>query len=104
MAPRQARDELAAVHSITSSAQASSLGMPGHLSLYRHAARLDSPVPLGDLGGDEFGKVFRASALGRCNILTKRFEPFTNERQIKGGAQRLIEVLHDSGRSVLRQK
>ena len=70
MAPRQARDELAAVHSITSSAQASSLGMPGHLSLYRHAARLDSPVPLGDLGGDEFGKVFRASALGRCNILT----------------------------------
>ena len=55
-------------------------------SVYRHAARLDRPGPFVDLGGDEFGKVFRASALHRCNILTNRFEAFTDERQIKGGA------------------
>ena len=55
-------------------------------SVYRHAARLDRPGPFVDLGGDEFGKVFRASALRRCNILTNRFEAFTDERQIEGGA------------------
>jgi len=55
-------------------------------SVYRHAARLDRPGPFVDLGGDEFGKVFRASPLHRCNILTNRFEAFTDERQIKGGA------------------
>ena len=55
-------------------------------SVYRHAARLDRPGPFVDLGGDKFGKVFRASALRRCNILTNRFEAFTDERQIEGGA------------------
>ena len=55
-------------------------------SVYRHAARLNRPGPFVDLGGDEFGKVFRASALRRCNILTNRFEAFTDERQIEGGA------------------
>ena len=55
-------------------------------SVYQHAARLDRPGPFVDLGGDEFGKVFRASALRRCNILTNRFEAFTDERQIEGGA------------------
>ena len=55
-------------------------------SVYRHAAGLDRPGPFVDLGGDEFGKVFRASALCRCNILTNRFEAFTDERQIEGGA------------------
>jgi len=54
-------------------------------SVYRHAARLDRPGPFVDLGGDEFGKVFRASALRRCNILTNRFEAFADERQIEGG-------------------
>ena len=55
-------------------------------SVYRHAARLDRRGPFVDLAGDEFGKVFRASALRRCNILTNRFEAFTDERQIEGGA------------------
>jgi hypothetical protein len=71
-------------------------------SVYRHAARLDRPGPFVDLGGDEFGKVFGASALDWCNILANRFEAFTDERQIKGGAQRPIEVTDDRVRSVLR--
>src|SRR5262249_46354628 len=82
--------------------RASSLGTPCHPSIYRHAARLDGPRPFVDLSGDEFDKVFGASAIGRCNLLTNRFEAFMDERQIKGGAQRLIEVPDDQVRSVLR--
>ena len=70
--------------------------------IYRHAARLDRLSLFVDLGGDEFGEVFGASALDRCNILTNRFEAFAYERQIKGGTQRLIEVTDDRVRSVLR--
>src|SRR5262249_36017450 len=92
--------ELAALHSITSSTRARSYARPP--SIYRHAARPDRPGPFVDLGGNEFGKVFGASALGRCNLLTNRFEAFADERQIKGGAQRLIEVPDDQVRSVLR--
>src|SRR5262245_15164743 len=56
------RNELAPLHSITSSARVRNFGTPGHSSIYRHAARLDRPGPFVDLGGDEFGKVFGASA------------------------------------------
>jgi hypothetical protein len=62
------------------------------LSVYGHTARLDRPRPFVDLGGDELGKVFGASARDRRNILTNRFEAFTDERQIKGSAQGLIKV------------
>src|SRR5436190_19783975 len=98
-------------HSITSSARARSLGhgraasldhASGLYSVYRRAACLDRPGPSVDLGGDEFGKVFGASALDRCNIFTNRFETFTHERQIKGDAQRLIKMPDDRVRSVLR--
>src|SRR5262245_28042591 len=70
-------------------------------SVHRNAARLDRPGPFVDFRGDEFRKVFGATALDRCNILTNRFEALANEWQIKDSAQRLIEVLNDVVRRVL---
>src|SRR5262249_11834373 len=63
-----------------------------------HAARLDRAAPARDLAGDELGKIFRASALRRRDLLAEGLEALADIRCVQRLADGLIEAVHDRHR------
>src|SRR5262249_57079836 len=64
-------------------------------SIRGHAARLDRAAPARDLARDKLGKIFRASALRRRDLLAKGFKALADIRCVQRLADGLIEAVHD---------
>src|SRR5215467_4522256 len=75
----------------------------GGSSLPADAARLDRAGPFLDLGRDELGEIFRASALGRHHSDAERSEPLAHPRRVDRLGGRLGELAHDRVRRLQRQ-
>src|SRR5262249_3195 len=70
-------------------------GLRRRPSIRGHAARFDRAAPARNLAGDELGKIFRASALRRRDLLAEGFEALADIRRVERLAHGLIEAAHD---------
>src|SRR5262249_39740876 len=73
-------------------------------SIRRNAARLDRGAPARDLAGDELGKIVRASALRRRDLLAEGFEALADVGGVQRLAHGLIEPAHDRLRRAFGQE
>src|SRR5262245_63976664 len=75
-----------------------------HTSIRRNAARLDRGAPARDLAGDELGKIVRAPALRRRDLLAEGFEALADIRCVERLAHGLVEPAHDRLRRAFGQE